>query len=98
MDGSDDNQVVFLRNILDERYDLERSSRVQTGRWLVQEEKLGRCDELSSDTDTTLLTTRYTLANWCTDQVVGLVLKTKGGDEGLDALNALELADRRWER
>lgn len=98
MDRCNDDQVVFLRDVLDKRNDLERGSRVQTGRWLVQEEKFGRCDELSSDTNTTFLTTRYTLTNWCSDQVVGLVLKTKSGDEGMDALNALELADRGWER
>jgi len=94
MDRGDDDQVVFLCDILDERYDLEGCGRVQTGGWLVQEEQLWTCDELSGDTDTTLLTTGDTLTDRCTDQVVGLVLKTKGSGKGFDTLDALKLADR----
>lgn len=53
---------------------------------------------MSSNTDTTLLTARYSLSNRCTNQVVGLVLKAESRDEGIDALNALEFADRGRER
>lgn len=85
--------VVLLRNVLDEGDDLERSSRVQTRSWLVQEQKLRAGDELRCNAYTTLLTTRDTFPDWGTNEGVGLSLKTKGSDECLNTLDALKLGD-----
>lgn len=93
MNRRNDNQVVLLGDILNERNNLERGSRVETGCGLVEEKELRAGDQLRSDTDTTLLTTRDALSDRCSDQVVSLTLETESGQERLDALDALKLAD-----
>lgn len=98
VNGRDDDQVVLLGDVLDERDDLEGCGRVETRSGLVKEEQLRAGDELRSDTDTTLLTTGNTLSDGSTDQVVGLALKTESSQERLNALDALELADVLGER
>lgn len=98
MNRRNDNQVVLLGDILNEGDDLERGCRVETGGRLVEEKKFRAGNQLRSDTDTTLLTTRDTLSDGRSDQVVSLTLKTESGQERLDALNALELADVLGER
>lgn len=90
--------IVLLRDVLDEGNDLERGSRVKTGSRLVQEEQFRAGDELSSHTDTTLLTTGNTLPDRSTNQVVCLTLETKSCEEGLDTLDALKLADTAGQR
>lgn len=92
------DQVVLFRNVLDEGDDLERGGRIQTRGGFVQEEKLWAGDELRRYTDTTLLTTRDTLSDGCSNQVVGLALETECSEKGLDALDTLEFADSPGER
>lgn len=98
MNGRNDDQVVLLRDVFDERDDLERGGGVKTGCGLVKEEELGACDELRSNANTTLLTPRDTLSDRCADQVVSLTLQTESSEERLDALNALKLADMAGQR
>ena len=93
MNRRNDDQVVLLGNVLDEADNLEGSCRVETGSRLVEEEELGAGDKLRSDTDTTLLTTRDTLSDRCSDQVISLTLETESSQERLDALDALKLGD-----
>ena len=93
MNRGNDDQVVLLDNVLYEGDDLEGSGRIKTGGGLVKEEKLRAGDELRSDTDTTLLTTRDTLSDRCSNQVVSLTLETESSQERLDTLDALKLGD-----
>jgi hypothetical protein len=46
VNGGDDDQFVFLGDVLDEGDDFERGGGVETGRGLVEEEKLGARDLL----------------------------------------------------
>jgi len=84
---------VFLSHILDERDNLESSGRIETRSGLIEEEDLGASDELSSDTDTALLTTGDTLSYRCTDQCVSLTVESERVDECLDAGDTLTGAD-----
>lgn len=93
MNRRNNDQVVLLGDVLYEGNDFEGSCRVETGSGLVKEEKLGAGDQLRSDTDTTLLTTRDTLPNWCSNQVVSLTLETESSEERLNTLDALKLGD-----
>lgn len=97
MDRRDDDQIVLFRDVLDERDHLERRGGVQTRRRLVEEQQLRAGDELRGHADATLLATRDALPDGCSDEVVGLARQAEGGQEGFDALDALELADRAWE-
>lgn len=91
-------RLCFFAMSLTKDMTFERCGRVQTRRRLVKEEKLRAGDKLSRDTNTTLLTTRDALPDGCADEVVCLALKAEGGQESLDTLNALQLADRPWQR
>ena len=93
MNRRNDNQVVLLGDVLDEGDDLKGSSGIETGSGLVEEEKLRAGDELRGDTDTTLLTTRDTLSDRCSNQVISLTLETESSQERLDTLDALKLGD-----
>lgn len=85
--------VVLLCNILHKGNDFKRCGRVKTGCGLVKEEELGARNELGSDTDTTLLTTRDTLADGRSNEIVGLARKTECGEQGFDTLDTLKLAN-----
>lgn len=88
--------VVLLRDVFDKGDDLEGGGGVQTRGRLVQEQELWTGDELGRDTNTTLLTTRDTLPDWRSDEVVGLSLQTECSQESFDALDAFEFADGSW--
>jgi hypothetical protein len=65
--------VVTLRNDLQVRHNLVRCHTVKSSRRLVEEQNLWRGDQLTGDRDSSLLTTRETLLNRCTDEGVGVV-------------------------
>ena len=86
--------LVLLGILLQQRNDFEASHRVKTTGGFVKEENFGGGDQLTGNTDTSLLASRNALAKGCADQSISLLLETEAVDQGLDSAAFFVLQDR----
>ena len=77
--------------VSDKGHDLKTCGRIKTACWLIEKENLGTSDELTGYADTSLLTTTDTLANWSTNDGVGLAVNTKRIEKLGDTVNTFFL-------
>jgi len=85
VDASYDDELVFLSILFQQGDDFQASHRVESAGGFVQEEDIWCGDQLACDADTSLLASRYALADRCADQGVSLLFETETIDQGLDS-------------
>src|SRR6266516_3911257 len=95
MNGCHHDKPMLDGNSLDIIHDLKACRRIWATCWLIQKQNAWVSDELACHTESPFLASTDTLADWCTNQCVGLALYAKGVEQIVNALHSFFLRYRR---
>jgi hypothetical protein len=94
VDAGHHDEFVFLSVRLQQGNDLQASHRVKSAGGLVEKKNVWCGNQLARNADTSLLASRYPLADGCADQSISLLLETETVDQSLDPATLFILQNR----